>query len=295
MSWLDALGWAGSALLVYSLLQARVLRFRVLNFVASVLLTVFNAILGIVPMIALNGVLAVINLWFIVRLTRQRHDVAAYEVLEVSQDDAYLRHVLRLHESDIRSFFPDVDLDPDVPGRSVFLIVCGDETVGVVMVRDAGDGVAQVELDWYAGIKPTWGPLTFDFGVIYYSYPGANPNNSIPVPTNDPNYVELKAGYSWSALHPSLVTGTTVFWSPDYVFETGSVWTIETMAAITISRLMASAKKAAFERSNACPNPPRSRTWTVTERPLPGLVTRSQVPNGYWFDAVVVGSFSSKI
>ena len=52
----------------------------------------------------------------------------------------------------------------------------------------------------------------------------------------DPNYFELKAGYSWSALHPSLVTGTTVYWSPDYVFETGSVWTIETMAAWTVGK-----------------------------------------------------------
>ena len=40
MSWLDALGWAGSALLIYSLLQARVLRFRVLNLVASCVLVV---------------------------------------------------------------------------------------------------------------------------------------------------------------------------------------------------------------------------------------------------------------
>ena len=31
MSWLDVVGWAGSALLVFSLLQARVLRFRVLT------------------------------------------------------------------------------------------------------------------------------------------------------------------------------------------------------------------------------------------------------------------------
>ncbi len=28
-------------------------------------------------------------------------------------------------------------------------------------------------MDWYGGIKPTWGPATFDFGVIYYTYPGA--------------------------------------------------------------------------------------------------------------------------
>jgi uncharacterized protein (TIGR02001 family) len=97
---------------------------------------------------------------------------------------------------------------------------------------------ADVEVDWYGGIKPTWnsplGTINMDFGVIYYSYPGANPD-SVNLP--DLNYVELKAGYSWSALHPSLVTGTTVFWSPDYVLETGSVWTIETMAAWTLPKV----------------------------------------------------------
>jgi len=31
MSWLDLIGWCGSALLVISLMQARVLRFRVLT------------------------------------------------------------------------------------------------------------------------------------------------------------------------------------------------------------------------------------------------------------------------
>ena len=54
MTWLDALGWAASALLVYSVMQARVLRFRVLNLVACVVLVVFNALLGIWPMVAMN-------------------------------------------------------------------------------------------------------------------------------------------------------------------------------------------------------------------------------------------------
>jgi uncharacterized protein (TIGR02001 family) len=97
---------------------------------------------------------------------------------------------------------------------------------------------ANAEIDWYGGIKPTWnspfGTINFDFGAIYYTYPGANPG--FVAGLGDPNYFELKAGYSWSALHPSLVTGTTVFWSPDYVFETGSVWTIETMAAWTVGK-----------------------------------------------------------
>ena len=88
--------------------------------------------------------------------------------------------------------------------------------------RRSGRPDAQVEIDWYGGIKPTWnsplGTMNLDFGVIYYSYPGANPDFARP---RRSDYVELKAGYSWSALHPSLVTGTTVYWSPDYTFETG--------------------------------------------------------------------------
>ena len=32
---------------------------------------------------------------------------------------------------------------------------------------------AQVEMDWYGGIRPKWHNINFDFGVIYYSYPGA--------------------------------------------------------------------------------------------------------------------------
>lgn len=107
------------------------------------------------------------------------------------------------------------------------------------MVDFGGVPPANAEVDWYGGIKPTWnsplGTVNLDFGVIYYSYPGANPD-SIPG-LGDPNYVELKAGYSWSALHPSLVTGTTVFWSPDYFAETGSVWTIETMGAWTLPKM----------------------------------------------------------
>lgn len=148
MNWLDALGWAGSALLVYSLLQARVLRFRALNLVASVILTIFNALLGIWPMVALNVTLAVINVWFIVSLTRHRHDDASYDVLEVGADDAYLRHVLHVHDKDIRTFFPEAALDATADDRAAFLVQRGDETVGVVILRDLGGGVAQVELDY---------------------------------------------------------------------------------------------------------------------------------------------------
>jgi hypothetical protein len=148
MSWLDLAGWCGSALLVVSLMQARVLRFRVLNLVACVVLTGFNAALEIWPMVAMNVVLTLINLWHIRKLVGTRHDDAVYDVLEVGPGDEYLRHVLRIHRADISKYQPDLVWDGAEPGRLAFLVQRGDETVGVVLVRDDGDGVARVQLDY---------------------------------------------------------------------------------------------------------------------------------------------------
>ncbi|MCB1519092.1 MAG: TorF family putative porin [Hyphomicrobiaceae bacterium] len=87
-----------------------------------------------------------------------------------------------------------------------------------------GRSLAPYEVDFYAGIKPTLGPVTFDLGVIYYMYPGARDNNAF---TGVPefNYVELKAGVSGSIQKLSL--GGTLFWSPDYFAETGNTITLE--------------------------------------------------------------------
>ena len=144
--WIDLLGWGGSALLVFSLLQARVLRFRTLNLAATLILLVFNAVIEVWPMVGMNSVLAVINIVFILRLTRERHDHEVFEVVQVKLDDEYFKHVLKTHESDIRMFQPDFGSRPD-EGQHAFVIVKRDETVGMVLLRREGD-VAHVELDY---------------------------------------------------------------------------------------------------------------------------------------------------
>ncbi|HET6698412.1 MAG TPA: hypothetical protein VFG88_04935 [Nocardioidaceae bacterium] len=147
MTWLDALGWAGSALLVYSVMQSRVLRFRLVNLVACLVLVVFNALIAVWPMVGMNVVLAAINLWFIGRLVSQRHDERAFSVIEVAPDDAYLRHVLDVHGADIARFQPDFDPAAEA-GRTAYLVLHGDETVGVVLLHRDEAGVARVELDY---------------------------------------------------------------------------------------------------------------------------------------------------
>ncbi len=88
---------------------------------------------------------------------------------------------------------------------------------------------AQVEIDWYAGIKPTWGKATFDFGVIYYTYPGAHD------PLAELDYVEFKAGVSGTFID-KLTTGVTLYVSPEYTGEVGTTYVVEGTASYELPK-----------------------------------------------------------
>jgi hypothetical protein len=148
MVWLEVLGWAGSAVLVWSLMQTRVLRFRTYNLAASIVLTFYNAVIGVWPMVAMNAVIALINVYHLARLMRTRDDERTYEVVEVGPAEDYLRYVLRRNAADIERHNPGFVWDGAAPGRSAFLVLRENETVGVVLLSDAGDGTARVELDY---------------------------------------------------------------------------------------------------------------------------------------------------
>jgi uncharacterized protein (TIGR02001 family) len=89
------------------------------------------------------------------------------------------------------------------------------------------------ELDIYGGIKPVVGPATFDLGVIYYAYPGANDGGAARLQVEKQEYVEFKAGVSGAFIPaiPKLTMGATVFYSPEYQGKQGEVWTVEGTAA----------------------------------------------------------------
>ncbi|GHG49538.1 hypothetical protein GCM10011331_12190 [Flavimobilis marinus] len=145
---LEIVGWIGSAILVWSLLQTRILRLRLINLVGCLILIAYNSISGVWPMTGLNVVLAAINIYYLRKLMGERHSTASYDVVEVRPDDAYLQHLLGQHAADIATFNPAAAGRPVTEAREAYLIVHGDETVGYVLAHDAGDGEVQVDLDY---------------------------------------------------------------------------------------------------------------------------------------------------
>ena len=83
-----------------------------------------------------------------------------------------------------------------------------------------GQDIANIEIDYYAGITPEWSGISFDIGGIYYTYPGAFD----PGPELD--YFELKTAASYT-FGESFTVGVSNYWSPENFAETGNADALE--------------------------------------------------------------------
>ncbi|WP_353807433.1 hypothetical protein [Agromyces sp. SYSU T00194] len=83
---IEALGWVGSALIVCSLMQRDVRRLRWIGLAAAVVLVVFNAIIGIASMVALNIVLVAVNAFHLARPRPDAGRSGGEEVVHVRQE-----------------------------------------------------------------------------------------------------------------------------------------------------------------------------------------------------------------
>ena len=90
------------------------------------------------------------------------------------------------------------------------------------------------ECDFYAGFRPTVGPLAFDFGFIYYWYPRERQvfqtapfssgigtatfvNTGLAQTVDDSDYWEVYGKVTWDAIKDRLAFGANFYYSPDWL------------------------------------------------------------------------------
>lgn len=102
---------------------------------------------------------------------------------------------------------------------------------GITALSGETVDVADIELDFYLGLKHTLGRVEFDLGAIYYHYPNAFDSialvNGAVTPLGELDYWELKFGWAYTILR-DLAVSTTIFYSPEYTGEIGDNVVLET-------------------------------------------------------------------
>ncbi|MCI1641147.1 MAG: hypothetical protein LKI58_11610 [Actinomyces sp.] len=140
MSVYEVMGWAGSVLVVVSLMLPSVRRFRWLNLTGSALATIYNVIFGIWPFAAMNLAITLIDAWWIVRIERDARRGRSYTLLPIGAGEAYLAHMIGSLAEAVERWYPRFRAIPEGPDRRAFLVLHGDETIGVI--------VAEVHSQW---------------------------------------------------------------------------------------------------------------------------------------------------
>jgi uncharacterized protein (TIGR02001 family) len=90
-------------------------------------------------------------------------------------------------------------------------------------IKFANDAAA--EIDFYGGIRPTFGPLAFDLGFWYYYYPGGEslyvadwvpPFPGITAAIANASFYEFYGHATWT-VNDYLAIGANIFYTPSYV------------------------------------------------------------------------------
>lgn len=150
------IGYIASGIVALSLLITNVWHFRWVNLVGASLFSLYGALIGSIPVALLNGLIALIDIWFIVQMSNR---IDYFHYLTVTyKDSPYLRYFLRYYTRDIGHHFPRFSQDNLSPGQQYTFILRNAVSVGLFSYHQEGD-CAVIDLDYtipaYRDLKNT--------------------------------------------------------------------------------------------------------------------------------------------
>lgn len=104
--WVDWIGYAASLLIIISFLISSILRLRLINLVGCGVFATYGFLIHSIPTGIMNFVVAIINIYFLIKLFRKKEQ---YTILPTLKDEQYLKYFLSFYKRDIENFYPDFD------------------------------------------------------------------------------------------------------------------------------------------------------------------------------------------
>ena len=118
-TYLELLGYLASALVAISLMMSSVLKLRLINLAGGIAFFIYGVLIGAYPIVAVNTVTIVVNLYFLYRIFSIKE---YFKLLEVDSHSAYLQYFLTFHKAEIEKFIPDYRFAPSDRQLIIFIL-----------------------------------------------------------------------------------------------------------------------------------------------------------------------------
>lgn len=142
---IELVGYLGSALVLVSMLMSSVVRLRIINMIGSAIFAAYAMIIHSYPTAFMNGCLVLINLYNLMKLTRQdKH----YDLIEEHADGPFITYLWKYYQEDILKYFPDFDMLKNEKDDKVYVACCDTVPAGFLLGKDKGNGVLEVVIDY---------------------------------------------------------------------------------------------------------------------------------------------------
>lgn len=150
------LGYIASGLIAVSLLITNLWYFRWVNLIGAVSFSTYGLLIGSPPVAVLNGIIAVIDIYFILQMLKR---VDYFHYLTVTyKESPYLQYFLRYYTRDIGHHFPRFFPEKLSPDQRYKIVLRNAVSVGVFTYHVEGT-CAVIDLDYtipaYRDLKNT--------------------------------------------------------------------------------------------------------------------------------------------
>ena len=140
---LEIIGYAASIVIAISLMMRSLIRLRIINGIGALVFVLYGILIKAYPVAFLNGIIVIIDLYYLLQMLR-RQDF--FTLMEVAPNSQYLKFFINFHKFDIRHFFPSFSYTPN-PRDMVFFTLRNTMPAGLVIIRRDSD-IGQVLLDY---------------------------------------------------------------------------------------------------------------------------------------------------
>ncbi len=171
MIYYEMIGYLGSLLVALSLSMKNIRYLRRINFFGALTFSIYGLLIGAYPVFVLNGYIAIIDIYFLVKMYNTKEDFKLVPVLD--KKHIYLKEFLEFYSNDIKIYFPNYR-SLNLTDLSCFFVLRDVRPVGLLIIEEKEGNEIEIHLDYaipdYRDLKS--GKYVFNSEMKYFKNKG---------------------------------------------------------------------------------------------------------------------------